>query len=267
MIRSSIGHVALVGAGPGDPELLTVRAARRLADADVVFYDALVHPDLLELASSARHVFVGKRGGKPSTPQAEINAALIGAAYGGAKVVRLKAGDPFVLGRGGEEAQALANAGVPFEIVPGLTSAIAGPALAGIPVTHRGAASGFTVVSGHAERTFGPVIDGLPVANHTVVLLMALAQRGVIAARLAARGWAAHTPAAIVQAAGTPESATWIGTLAELASAALPGNPDAPGLLVIGDAIGVAVETAEFRRPWPISQTVDTNPNPAPRGE
>ncbi|MHC5021881.1 MAG: uroporphyrinogen-III C-methyltransferase, partial [Planctomycetota bacterium] len=162
--------------------------------------------------------------------------------------------------------QALADAGVPFEVVPGLTSAVSGPALAGIPVTHRGAASGFTVVSGHAERTFGPVIDGLPATNHTVVLLMALAQRGVIAARFEARGWGTATPAAIVQAAGTPESATWIGTLADLASAPLPGNADAPGLLVIGDAVDVATQTAEFRRPWPLA-TVESHTNPAEHGE
>lgn len=257
MTAHALGHVALVGAGPGDPELLTLRAARRLAGADVVFYDALIHPTVLDLAPTARKVFVGKRGGRPSTRQEDIHALLIGAAYRGERAVRLKCGDPFVLGRGGEEAIALADAGVPFEVVPGLTSAVAGPALAGIPVTHRGAASGFVVVSGHAEQTFGPVLDGQPANGPTLVLLMSLATRGVIAARLRANDWRADTPAAIVQAAGTPEAATWIGTLEALGSAPLPGAPDAPGLLVVGDAVAVAEATAAYRTPAPLSATSD----------
>jgi uroporphyrin-III C-methyltransferase/precorrin-2 dehydrogenase/sirohydrochlorin ferrochelatase len=251
------GFVSLVGAGPGDPELLTLRAVARLRAADVVFYDALLHPAVLDHAPRARHVFVGKRAGRPSITQEAIHADLIGAAWRGERVVRLKCGDPFVLGRGGEEAQALADAGVPFEVVPGLTSAIAGPALAGIPVTHRGAASGFVVVSGHAEATFGPVLDGVPANGLTLVLLMGLATRGVIAARLAARGWRHDTPAAIVQAAGLPEQATWIGTLAGLGAAPLPGAPDLPGLLVVGDAVAVASETAAFRQPAPFDSPRD----------
>ncbi len=131
------GFVSLVGAGPGDPELLTLKAARRLAEADLVPYDALVSPETLGLAPRAHRFLVGKR------------------------VVRLKCGDPFVLGRGGEEAPALAAAGVPFEVVPGLTTAVATPAPSGIPVTHRGLASGFVVVSGHAEAAYRPILDPL----------------------------------------------------------------------------------------------------------
>ena len=194
---------------------------------------------------------MGKRAGRASATQAQIHAELIGAAWRGERVVRLKCGDPFVLGRGGEEAIALADAGVAFEVVPGLSSALAGPALAGIPVTHRGAASGFVVLSGHAEASFGPVLAGLPANGLTVVLLMSLATRGVIAARLLGQGWRSDTPAAIVQAAGLPEQATWIGRLDALGSAPLPGAPDLPGLLVVGDAVAVASDTAAQRRPAP----------------
>ena len=149
--RLQAGSVALVGAGPGDPELLTRRAAARLAAADVVFYDALVDTDVLELAGKAQRIYVGKRAGRPAIRQTLINQLLVRAARRGQRVVRLKGGDPFVFGRGGEEALALVAAGIPFEIVPGITAAIAAPALAGIPVTHRGSAASFVVVSGHAR--------------------------------------------------------------------------------------------------------------------
>ncbi len=155
------GFVSLVGAGPGDPDLLTVRAARTLAQADIVFYDALVSPEILALAPRAQRFSVGKRCGRAAMRQETIHALLIRAARRGKRVVRLKGGDPFVFGRGGEEALALAAAGVPFEVVPGISSAVARPALAGIPVTHRGLASAFVVVSGHAESACRPVLEGL----------------------------------------------------------------------------------------------------------
>src|SRR5258706_1467217 len=155
------GFVSLVGAGPGDPELLTLRALKRLQEADLVLDDALVQGQLLALAPQAKRFFVGKRAGRHSIEQADINRLMIKAAKGGRRVVRLKCGDPFVLGRGGQEALALEAAGVAYEIVPGVSSAIAAPALAGIPVTHRGVASGFAVVAGHAESVFGPILDGI----------------------------------------------------------------------------------------------------------
>jgi uroporphyrin-III C-methyltransferase / precorrin-2 dehydrogenase / sirohydrochlorin ferrochelatase len=238
-----MGFVSLVGAGPGDPELLTRRAVDRLARADLVLDDALVPDALLELAPKAKRFYVGKRAGRHSIDQDGINRLMIRAAKRGSRVVRLKAGDPFVLGRGGEEGLALEAAGVPFEVVPGLSSAIAGPALAGIPVTHRGIAPGFVVVSGHAPAAWRPILGGLAPACATVVVLMGLRQRGVIAADLVERGWSPALPAAIVLAAGTPAQSTWIGTLAELGDAEL-ADAEAPGILVIGEVVSLASSLA-----------------------
>lgn len=229
----ALGSVALVGAGPGGADLITLRGARCLAQADLVLYDALVDPGLLALAPRARHLCVGKRAGRPSVRQATIERLLLWAARRGQRVVRLKCGDPFVFGRGGEEALALATAGIPFEIVPGVTSAVAAPALAGIPVTQRGLSSAFVVVSGHSEAAFGPVIDGLVPQGLTVVVLMGLGQRARLAARLLARGWAPDTPAAVCLAAGTDGASTWRGSLHALASAPLE-PAEAAGTIVIG---------------------------------
>jgi uroporphyrin-III C-methyltransferase/precorrin-2 dehydrogenase/sirohydrochlorin ferrochelatase len=237
------GFVSLVGAGPGDPDLLTRRALDRLARADLVLDDALVSADLRELAPRAHRFFVGKRAGRHSIEQEAIHGLMIRAARRGSRVVRLKCGDPFVLGRGGEEGLALAAAGIPFEVVPGVSSAIAGPALAGIPVTHRGLSAGFVVVSGHAPTAWQPVLSGLAPACATVVVLMGLRQRAAIAADLVGRGWAPALPAAIVLAAGTPQQSTWIGTLAELGAAPL-ADPDAPGVLVIGEVVALAASLA-----------------------
>ncbi len=148
------GFVSLVGAGPGDPELLTVRAVKRLQEADLVLYDALVDRAALRHAPRARWAYVGKRAGRHSIAQETIERVMIRRAQRGERIVRLKSGDPFVFGRGGEEALALAAAGVPCEVVPGVSAAVAGPALSGIPVTHRGLASAFLVVSGHAESAY-----------------------------------------------------------------------------------------------------------------
>jgi uroporphyrin-III C-methyltransferase len=241
-----IGHVSLVGAGPGDPDLLTVRAARRLAEADLIFYDALTAAAARTLAPEARWFYVGKRAGRESIAQEAINRLLIRSARRGLCVVRLKAGDPFVLGRGGEEALALTEAGVPFEVIPGLSSAVAAPALAGIPLTHRGMASGFLVLSGHAESAYRPALEGLAPASATVVVLMGLAARQGVMSRLLERGWEASTPAAIVQGAATPEAARWVGRLDQLAEAALAG-PGAPGILIIGAVAALAPRiVAEF---------------------
>jgi uroporphyrin-III C-methyltransferase/precorrin-2 dehydrogenase/sirohydrochlorin ferrochelatase len=227
--------VSLVGAGPGDPAFLTRRGAERLAEADLVLYDALVSGELLALARRAHCFFVGKRAGLPSVKQETIQRMLIEAARLGKRVVRLKAGDPFVLGRGGEEALALEAAGIPYEVVPGISSALAAPALAGIPVTHRGLATGFAVVSGHDEAAWAPALASLEPGALTVVVLMGLGGRAAIAARLLERGWPAGTPAAILLAAGTPRAHTWTGTLAGLGAAELPAElGGAPGTLVVG---------------------------------
>ena len=187
------GFASLVGAGPGDPELLTWRAILRLRSADLVLYDGLVPKQLAKLAAAATHVSVAKRAGRKALTQAAISERMVAAAWRGQRVVRLKAGDPYVLGRGGEEAAALARAGVPFEVVPGVSSAIAAPALAGIPVTHRGLSSGFVVVSGHAEAAYSPVLGALPPDAVTVVILMGAVERSGIRRCLERAGWnAAH---------------------------------------------------------------------------
>src|SRR5436190_5627137 len=170
------GFVSLVGAGPGDPGLLTRKAITTLRAADLVLYDALIDERILRYARHAQRFFVGKRQGRHAFTQDKINALMIRAAQRGRHVVRLKGGDPFVLGRGGEEAIALASAGVPFDVVPGVTSATAAPALAGIPVTHRGLASSFYVVSGHDEDTFASAIRHVEPGGVTLVVLMGVAR-------------------------------------------------------------------------------------------
>lgn len=255
--ESPCGFVSLVGAGPGDPDLLTLKAAKRLAEADLVLYDALVSPEILRMASGARRFSVGKRAGRASMAQETIHSLMIRAASRGTRVVRLKCGDPFVLGRGGEEALALAEAGIAFEIVPGLTTAVTAPALSGIPVTHRGLASGFAVVSGHAESAYRPVIDSLAPGSLTLVILMGLGRRAAIARDLVARGWPASTPAAICLAAGTDGARTWIGALDALGDAPLPAaHPDVPGTIVIGGVVdaGAAIAAALFPHPGALSR-------------
>lgn len=241
----SPGLVSLVGAGPGDPELLTLRALRRLQEADLVLHDALVREELLMLAPRARYVFVGKRAGRPSVTQETIHRLMIRAARRGRRVVRLKCGDPFVLGRGGEEALALTEAGIPFEVIPGVSSALSAPALLGIPVTHRGVASGFCVLSGHAPSVYEPILDTLAPRALTLVVLMGLAHREGIARKLRERGWSDETPAAIVQGASHPGEALWTGRLSELGGAPLPGDPSLPGILVIGEVVSLAREIGQ----------------------
>lgn len=231
------GLVSLVGAGPGDPELLTLRALKRLREAHLVLNDALVPADLLELAPNAQRFYVGKRAGRHSIDQDGIHGLMIRAAQRGQRVVRLKCGDPFVLGRGGEEALALEAAGIPYEVVPGLSSAIAAPALAGIPVTHRGLAAGFAVISGHAESVYGPLLDGIA-RGMTIVVLMGVKTRGAISARLVARGWPPSTPAAIIHGASQPDAITWFGDLATIDAAAF--DTELPAVLVIGDVVSLA---------------------------
>lgn len=233
------GLVSLVGAGPGDPELITLKGAKRLAEADVVLYDALVTPEMLDLAGRALRYSVGKRAGRPSTSQERIHAIMIRAARRGRRVVRLKCGDPFVFGRGGEEATALAEAGIPCEIVPGVTSALSAPALAGIPVTHRGLASGFLVVSGHAAKAYRPVLESVAPQSLTLVVLMGLATRRDTASLLLARGWSSETPVAVVLGASTEAAQTWIGTLSDLGEATLSAE-GLPGTIVIGDVVSLA---------------------------
>ncbi len=231
------GFVSLVGAGPGDPDLLTRKAADRLADADLVLYDALVDPATLALAPIAQRVFVGKRAGRPQVRQEFIHWLMIRAARAGKKVVRLKGGDPFVFGRGGEEGLALAAAGISFEVVPGVSSATAAAALAGIPVTHRGVASGFVVVSGHAEDAYRPILESLAPHSATVVVMMGLARIEHIAELLLGRGWNAMTPAAVLFGASTSSSTVWTMTLLDLKHSLKRTDDSAPATVVIGDVV------------------------------
>jgi uroporphyrin-III C-methyltransferase/precorrin-2 dehydrogenase/sirohydrochlorin ferrochelatase len=232
-----IGHVSLVGAGPGDPELWTMRAVRRVEDADLVLYDALVDVDALRRTTRAQCFCVGKRARRDSVPQETINKLMIRAARQGKRVVRLKGGDPFVFGRGGEEALALAMAGIPFEVVPGVTTAIAAPELAGIPVTHRGIASGFLVMAGHTSETVDNTLQAVRPNSISIVILMGVGAREELARRLMAHGWAAETPAAIVCGASTPDAWTWTGQLDAMGRAEAPAG--AAGVLVVGEVVRV----------------------------
>ena len=233
----SIGRVSLVGAGPGDPELWTVRALRRVEEADLVLYDALVDVDALRQATRAQCFCVGKRARRDSVPQETINKLMIRAARQGKRVVRLKGGDPFVFGRGAEEALALAHAGISFEVVPGVSSAIAAAELAHIPVTHRGVASAFLVLAGHTSDAVDETLAAVKPNTLSVVFMMAIGARGELAAKMMAHGWAAATPAAIVCGASTPDAWTWTGILSEIGAAAPP--PGLAGVLVVGEVIGV----------------------------
>lgn len=240
--------VYLVGAGPGDPGLLTVRGRALLERAEVLVYDRLVSQELLRLApASARLVDVGKSPERATVTQDEINALLVEHGRAGRLVVRLKGGDPFVLGRGGEEAQVLAAAGVPFEVVPGVTSAFAVPAYAGIPVTHRGLAGHVTVVTGHEDPAkVGTEVDweALGRTRGTLVVLMGVGNLGEITGRLLAAGRAPDTPAAAVRWGTLPAQRTVRATLATLASE----HVEAPAVVVVGDVAGLDLAWFE-RRP------------------
>jgi len=236
---SATGKVWLVGAGPGDPGLITMAGVACLAGAEAVVYDRLVDPRLLDLAPpDAERISVGKAAASHSLPQEDINALLVAKAREGKSVVRLKGGDPFVFGRGGEEAEALAAAGIPFEVVPGVTSAVAVPAYAGIPVTHRRMASSFAVVTGHEDPTKDESsIDWEHLAKgvDTLVFLMGGANLGEIARRLVECGRAPHTPTAVVRWGTTPHQQTVAGTLADIADRVAKAGLTPPVVTVVGE--------------------------------
>jgi len=236
------GHVSLVGAGPGDPGLLTRTAVARLRAADLVLYDALVDERILAYARRAQRFYVGKRAGKHVMTQTAIHALLVRAARRGKRVVRLKGGDPFVFGRGGEEALALQHAGVSYDIIPGVTSAIAAPASAGIPVTHRGISSAFLVVSGHEEDAFHAAIGALQPNGVTLVVLMGLGRSVPIACHLIDRGWRRSTPAAVIVDATRPEQQVWRGTLDQLAEDAVTIDGCGAGTIVVGDVVALGLQ-------------------------
>jgi uroporphyrin-III C-methyltransferase len=237
-----IGTVALVGAGPGDPRLITVRGLELLRRAHVVVYDRLVHPGLLAEAPRARRVFAGKASGHHALPQEQINALLIMHARRGRRVVRLKGGDPFVFGRGAEEADALARAGIPFEVVPGVSSAVAVPAYAGIPLTHRGVASSFAVVTGHEDACKRESsVDWARLAGSvdTLVVLMGVKALPSITAELVAHGRLASTPVALVRWGTTDVQETVTGTLGDIGARAARARLEPPVVIVIGDVVAL----------------------------
>lgn len=233
----SEGRVFLVGAGPGDPKLLTLRAAELIACAEVVAIDALVSKEIAAMISrSAEVVYVGKRASAHTLPQEQINQLLVDEAKKGKRVVRLKGGDPFVFGRGGEEAEELVAAGVPVEIVPGISSAIAGPAYAGIPVTHRSYATSVTLVTGHeSDGSTGVDWQSLAKLNGTVVFMMGLGNLPAIARKLVEHGAPADRSVAVISKATTPQQHTVTGTLGDIVSRA--EGVETPALIVVGDVI------------------------------
>ena len=243
--------ISLVGAGPGDPELLTVRGLCRLQEADVVVHDALVGTGVLALARpDAELVDVGKRPGAP-VPQELINELLIQLGRSDRNIVRLKGGDPFVFGRGGEEALALTRAGLVFEVVPGVSSVIAAPAAAGIPVTHRGVSASFTVVTGHRQRG-EPAVNwqALAQVGGTIVVLMGVAQRGAIAAELIEGGLPADTPVAAIRYATSVQQHIVRCALSELGDAAV----ESPATIVIGPVAAFDL-TGEFIKGLAVADT------------
>ena len=239
--NAQAGAVWLVGAGPGDPDLLTLKALKVLRGADVVVHDGLVSDEILHLAPpGSRKISVAKRKSRHSYSQDEINRMLTAFALQGLKVVRLKGGDPFIFGRGGEELEACREAGVVCHVVPGVTAALAAGASAGAPLTHRGSAQAVTFVTGHAAKGGEPDLDweSLAKANHTVVIYMGLSMAAPIAARLMAAGRQGTTPALIVENASRADERRVVTTLSGLADAASTLN--GPALLIVGEAMALA---------------------------
>jgi len=245
-----IGTVYLVGAGPGDPDLLTLRASDLLCRADVIVYDALVHPAVVDLATHAEKIFVGKRAGRHSRSQEEIDRLLVELAGRHETIVRLKGGDPFVFGRGGEEALALADAGVPFEVVPGVTSGIAAPAYAGIPVTHRGLSTHVTLVTGHEdpEKEGGGVDWELLARPGTTVFYMGVGNLSENLARLEAAGRRPETPAAAIEWGTYPRQRTVTGTLRTLPAVVSEAGVQPPAVVVVGDVVSLRDQLRWFER-------------------
>jgi uroporphyrin-III C-methyltransferase len=246
------GKVFLVGAGPGDPALLTVRAVEVLRAADAVIYDRLVNKAILELApKTAEKIYAGKHSGKHELPQEKINELLVKTALDGKRVVRLKGGDPFLFGRGGEEAEALAEKHVDFEVVPGVTSAIAAPAYAGIPLTHRDYASSVAIVTGHRAEDTGKIIEWSKLASavDTIVILMGVEAFESIIAELMEGGLDPDTPAAIIEQGTSKKQRSLIGKLGTIAKEAKERNVEAPAVIVIGKVATLGEKLSWFKKP------------------
>ena len=246
--RARCGTVHLVGAGPGDPELLTLRAARLLAQADIVVYDHLVGPGVMELVGpDAERVYVGKQRSHHSMAQADINTLLVRLARSGRDVVRLKGGDPFIFGRGGEELQALAAEGVPFEVVPGITAACGVASYAGIPLTHRDHAQSCTFVTGHLKDGSCDLDwPALARPRQTVVIYMGLSGLAAICAQLIAHGLPVDWPAAVVAQGTLAEQRVVCATLGTLPEAVSRAGLESPCLTIVGQVVRLRDELAWF---------------------
>jgi uroporphyrinogen III methyltransferase / synthase len=268
-LRVSPGLVSLIGAGPGDPGLMTLKGVERLREADAIVYDYLVNPEILKYARpDAEIVYAGKKAGKHTLPQEEINALLVQLAQSGKRVARLKGGDPFVFGRGGEEATALHEAEIPFEIIPGISSAIAAPAYAGIPVTHRDFVSSFTVITGHERKDVTDADTRLDWASlakvgGTLVFLMGVGQLDKIAANLTEAGLSPDTPAAVVQWGTYQHQRTVVGTVATIHALAQEAGIKPPAVTVIGQVVALRDQLAWFDA-LNNSGLIEYNPESAP---
>ncbi len=243
-----MGKVYLVGAGPGDPELLTVKAYKILQKADVILYDRLINPEILFLAKpTCELIYVGKEDGKHILEQEKINFLLYDYAKNNDIVVRLKGGDPFVFGRGGEEAQFLAEKGIPFEVIPGITSAISVPAYAGVPVTHRGIASSFAVITGHGHKGQFPDINWEALAGiDTLVFLMGVANRQKIAENLIKAGRNPDEPVIFIEKGTTKEQKSIVSTLKEVAEGKT--TVYSPAIFLIGNVVKLRDKTSWFEK-------------------
>ena len=245
------GVVYLVGSGPGDPELLTVKARRLLQEADVVLHDKLPGPEIIESIPAQRREDVGKRAGGDRTSQSYTNERLVELAREGKQVVRLKGGDPFVFGRGGEEAEVLAEAGIPFEVVPGVTSPIAAPGVAGIPVTHRDHVSSVSFVTGHEDPTKAESsVDWSALADTggTIVVLMGVGKLPEYTAELRSAGLASETPVALVERGTWPAMRVATGTLDTIVDARDAAGIEPPAITVIGEVAAYREELVAFLR-------------------
>lgn len=246
------GKVFLVGAGPGDQGLLTVRAVKVLRGADMVVYDRLVNKSILALApKTAEKIYVGKRSGKHELPQEKVNELLVNAALDGKKVVRLKGGDPFLFGRGGEEAEALAERHIDFEVVPGVTSAIVAPAYAGIPLTHRDYASSVAIVTGHRAGNAGKIVNWSKLASavDTIVILMGVESLESIATKLMEGGLSPTTPVAIIEQGTSKRQRSLIGKMGTIAKEAKEKHVKPPAVIVIGEVVTLGRKLSWFKKP------------------
>jgi uroporphyrin-III C-methyltransferase len=246
------GKVFLVGAGPGDPKLLTLRAVEVLREADVVVYDRLISDSILEYApKSAEKIYVGKSSVKHELSQEKINELLVNLALEGKKVVRLKGGDPFVFGRGGEEAEAFAERQISFEIVPGISSAVAVPAYAGIPLTHRYYASSFAVVTGHQAVDAKTPVDWSKLAGSvdTIVILMGVGSLETTMKSLMEAGLSSHVPVAVIEWGTLKKQRSLIGKLGSIAKEASEKNVKPPAIVVVGEVVNLGRKLSWFKKP------------------